>query len=195
MNSVNRLLQNRNSSNRKFQMNTQKKIRTRKGSSLLELPCTLFVFLIMLMMPMLNLATTTLRCSLMGMAVTEGAHTASKAHSYEVGTTEKPAAMILANELVNAAASRFSGLHVDSIQTAIVTTNVASGELTKQSGKLTTPPDSSRFIYQIETNVQAHIDPLFMLSSIFGAIPGITTPVPMSYSAREIFENPSGLNQ
>lgn len=176
-------------------MNTQQKIRTRKGSSLLELPCTLFVFLIMLMMPMLNLATTTLRCSLMGMAVTEGAHAASKAHSYEVGTTEKPAAIILANELVNAAASRFSGLHVDSIQTAIVTTNVASGEVTKQPGKLTTPPDSSRYIYQIETNVQAHIDPLFMLTSVFGAIPGITTPVPMSYSSREIFENPSGLNQ
>lgn len=176
-------------------MNTQYKIRTRKGSSLLELPCTLFVFLIMLMMPMLNLATTTLRCSLMGMAVTEGAHAASKAHSYEVGTTEKPAAMTLANEIVSAAAGRFSGLHVDSIQTSIVTTNVASGEITKQSGKLTTPPDSSRFIYQIETNVQAHIDPLFMLTSIFGAIPGITAPVPMSYSSREIFENPSGLNQ
>ena len=173
----------------------KRQVRTRKGASLLELPCTLFVFLIMLLMPMLNVATATLRCSLMGMAVTEGAHAASKAHSYEAGSSEKPAAITVANDIINAAAAHFTGLHVDNIQTAIVVTNAASGDVTRQNGRLMTPPDSSRFIYQIETNVRAHIDPLFLLSNSFGDIPGVTVPIAMNYSSREMFENPAGLNQ
>ncbi|MBX9568573.1 MAG: hypothetical protein K2X77_06730 [Candidatus Obscuribacterales bacterium] len=186
-------LEEMNTTNGAKQMSS--KNRTRKGSSLLELPCTLFVFLIMLLMPMLNLATTTLRCSLMGMAVTEGAHVASKAHSYESGTTDKPSAITLANDLTNAAASRFGGLHIDSIETAIIITNAATGSVTRQTGRLTTPPDSSRFIYQIETNVRAHIDPLFQFTNAFGDIAGLTAALPMNYSSREMFENPSGLTQ
>lgn len=169
--------------------------RMQKGASLLELPCTLFVFLIMLLTPMLNLATTTLRCSLMGMAVTEGAHAASKAHSYEAGTTDKPAAIDLANFTIKDAANRFGGLHVDNVQTEILITNVASGDVTRHSGKLTTPPDSSRFIYQIETNVRSHIDPLFLFTNSIGDIPGLTVALPMNYSSREMFENPAGLTQ
>lgn len=171
-------------------------VRSKNGSSLLELPCTLLVFFVMLLLPMLNLATTSLRCSLMGMAAQEGAHAAAKARTYESGTTEKPAAISVASAVVNEAASRFSGLIVENVSTNIIITDSTSGSVSKQSARLITPPDSSRFIYQIETNVRARVEPLFVVNnSLFGDIPGLTSAIPMSYSTREMFENPSGLTQ
>lgn len=181
-------------------MNVQKATvnskRTSKGSSLLELPCTLLVFFIMLLMPMLNLATTTLRCSLMSTAVQEGAHAASKAKTYQNGSSDKPAATVVAPDVVKLVASKFSGLIVDDVETSIVITDSVNGSVNRQATKLTTPADTTRFIYQIETNVKAHVEPLMKFdSTLFGTVPGLTSAIPMSYSSRELFENPNGLSQ
>lgn len=170
--------------------------RKANGSSLLEIPVVLWLTFVVLMMPLLSMATITLRSALMNCAVQDGAHDAAKARTFETGTADKPSAVVLAQTAIKRTADKFSGLVVDSVQTNIVTTPVAAGAVQRQASKLTIPADTSRFIYQIETVANGHIDPPFRLNAdVFGRVPGLTTPVAVSYVAREMAENPQGLNQ
>lgn len=170
--------------------------RKAKGSSLAELPLALWLIFGLMMMPMLSMATLTLRSALMNVTVQNAAQAAAKAKTFATGTSEKPSAMQIAEETIRNSVATFPGLRVTSINCAIVTTAIAPGSLPVRSGKLTTPADSSRFVYQIETVAQGQIEPLFKISpGLFGNVPGVTAPLVVSYVARQMAENPQGLDK
>jgi hypothetical protein len=172
------------------------KIRHQTGSSMLEMPAMLWISIIVMLMPMLSLATITLKSALMNAAVQDGVFLAAKAKTFQVGTSDKPAAMALAEGTVRGNAKKFQGLNVANVETDIIITPVAGGPPTRSPNKLTTPADTSRFIYQIETIVRGEIQPLFQVNpNIVGSIPGVSAPVLITYSAREMAENPQGLNK
>lgn len=181
-----------------FKNNANRKasLRASKGVSLIELPMMLGLLLVMLLMPMLGLATLTVKSSLLNAAVQDGVHLASKARTFQAGTADKPAAMQLADTTIKSSSLKWAGLTVSNVQTNIIITPVAGGASTRQSGKLATPADTSRFIYQIETVATGQIEPLFRLNpGVIGSIPGVSAPAQVSYSAREMAENPQGLNK
>jgi hypothetical protein len=166
------------------------------GASLVELPLMLWLMFVLMMLPMLALATVTLKSALMNAAVQDGAHFASKAKTFETGTAAKPSAVTLATDSIRNAAAKFSGLTIDSVTTQIVVTPVAGGAVTRTTSKLTAPADTSKFLYQIETIAKGKIAPLLPLNPrVVGEIPGMSAPIIVSYSAREMAENPQGLDK
>lgn len=185
--------------NRQFKLRTKygamSGIRLSHGYSLLELPMMMWVVFLVILMPMVALATMTLKATLMNAAVQDGVNVAAKAKTFQSGTADKPAATTLADGAIRNVASKFAGLSVQSITTDIVVTPVAGGAVTR-SGKLTIPADTSRFIYQVETVAKAKIDPLLPLNpAMVGNIPGLSAPMFISYAARQMAENPQGLDK
>jgi len=172
------------------------KARSKSGTSIIEVPFSIWLILTMVLMPMLAMGTVTLRASLMNAVVQDGAHAASKAKTFEAGTAEKPSAVTLAQQTINEMVAKFPGLTIDKVDTDILITNVETGTKTRSEEKLSAPADSSKFIYQIETVATGKIDPVFSFNSdLFGTIPGLNAPIVVAYVAREMAENPQGLDK
>lgn len=169
--------------------------RRESGSSLLEIPLVLWVMFGLLFVPMLALASITLRGAILDSVVRDAAHVASKARTFATNTDEGLCAREAATNTVNEKLAAFPGLTANSVDTAILTTNIASGAITRSNIALTSV-DSSRNIYQVETTVRATVDPLLGgNAAVFGPIPGFTTPMSVSHQSREMFENTQGLTR
>jgi hypothetical protein len=191
---LNRKQQNKNLTSRN-QRRAAKRHNT-AGASMAEIPLTLSVLIVILAMPLLCMATLTLKSALLNAAVQDGAFLACKAKTYQTGTTDKPAAIFLAEQTIKANALKFAGLNINSVSTDIIITPVAGGPPSRTSAKLAAPADTSRFIYQIETVAKGQIEPLINLNpKIVGNIPGVSAPMLVSYAAREMAENPQGLDK
>lgn len=169
--------------------------RTCQGSSLLELPVVLWVLFVVLFLPMLGLASLTLRSSIMDTLARDAVHAAAKAHTFATDSTEGPSAISLAESTVRNGLSSFPGISASDVDTQILAIDILSGAITR-SGAPLSEVDSSKFIYQLETSVRAQVDPVFPgNSAIFGNVPGLSVPMNIQYTAREMFENAQGLRQ
>lgn len=169
--------------------------RCSSGSTLLELPVMLWVLFIVLFIPMLCLASITLRGAIMDSIAREAAHVAAKARTFSAATTEGPSAEEAASTTVTDRLSAFPGISASSVDTQIVLTEISTGTITRSDAPLATV-DTSKFIYQIETTVRGEIDPLVPGNpAIFGNMPGLSAPMKVQYTSREMFENAQGLTQ
>lgn len=172
------------------------KARSKSGTSIIEVPFSIWLIFTMILMPMLAVGTVTLRSSLMNAVVQDGAHAAAKAKTFEVGTADKPSAITLGKQTILEMVAKFPGLTIDNVDTDILITDVDSGAKSRSEDKLSVPADSSKFIYQIETVATGKIEPVFAFNSdMFGTVPGLNAPIVVSYVAREMAENPQGLDK
>ncbi|MBX9688104.1 MAG: hypothetical protein K2X27_15460 [Candidatus Obscuribacterales bacterium] len=179
----------------KLKNNTRGK-RKSNGNSIMELPAALWITLIVFFMPMMSLATITLRLSLLNMAVLEAVHSASKARSFEQSSNEGVSAVELANQTFAKFVNSFPGLGAGGVKLSILASSVNSGATTRFDNKLSQPANSSAFVYQIEGNSSGAIEPVFPISGhLFGNIPGLSSPLKISFTAKEFVENPQGLNR
>lgn len=170
--------------------------RSKNGSSLIELPLALWFIFVMLLMPMLSMATMTLRSALMNSVVQNAGQAAAKAKTFEASSPTKPSALNVADQVVRGSVAQFPGLSVEGVDCDILVTPVPAGLVNRFNGKLPTPADSSRNLYQVETKVRGQIQPLFLISpQLFGNVPGVTAPLVVSYVSRAMAENPQGLNK
>lgn len=175
---------------------TNLKCRTRKGTTLAELPMMLWFIFVLMLMPMLSISTLTLRSALMNAVVQNAAQSAAKAKTFSTGTAKRPSALQAATQVIIASVRQFPGLTVGSVNCVILTTPVLAGGVSRSSTRLAAPADSSRNIYQIETVVVGRVEPLIKMSpTLFGVIPGVTAPLLVTYMGRAMSENPQGLNQ
>lgn len=171
------------------------RIRKQSGSSLLELPLMLWVMFGLLFVPMLSLASITLRGAILDSVVRDAAHVASKSRTYGTNTAEGVCAKEAAETEVGQRLAPFLGIAASSVDTTILTTDIASGNVFRSNTALVNV-DSSRNIYQIETSVRGTVQPVLGGNlAIFGNIPGFTTPLLVTHTAREMFENPQGLTR
>lgn len=169
--------------------------RAANGHYASELPLVLFVLFFFFILPMIDLGTIALRYGLLVAACREGAQTASKAFTFEVGTTQRPAAMTAGPASIQGFASRFGGINVVSTDADILITELSSKNVTRSEGKLSQPANIQLYNYLIETSVTATIDPIVAFNVPFlAAIPGLTGPVTFTVVGREFAENPQGLN-
>lgn len=170
--------------------------RNNKGTSILELPAGMWITLIVFLLPMMSLASITLRCTLMNVAVLESVHAASKARTFELASDEGASATELANTAFDKYVNAFPGLEAGKLKLRIVSTDIKSGAISSTDSKLKNPADSSGFVYQVEGDCTGRIQPVFAMSrEIIGDIPGLSTAMNVSFSAREMCENPQGLNR
>ncbi len=169
--------------------------RDSRGSTLVELPVMLWLLFIVLFIPMLGLASITLRGALMDSVVRDAVHVASKSLTFATSSADGPSATQAAQDTLTNRLSAFPGITASSVESRIVITEISSGTITRSTVPLATV-DSSKFIYQLETTARGQIDPLIRGNqAIFGSIPGLSTPMSLEYTAREMFENPQGLNR
>lgn len=181
----------------KSQVSRKMSKRNRKGTTLLELPIAIWLIFVMLLMPMLSMATMGLRYAILNVVVANAAQAAARAKTFEaVSSDGKPPATQVAPDTMAREIGKFSGMSVQSVAVGIVQTPVNSGAPTRTTAKLAQPADTSRNIYQIETSVRGQIQPLFLITpALIGNVPGVSAPLPVTFVAREMAENPQGLNK
>ncbi len=169
--------------------------RNKNGYFIAEVPVALWFVLIIMLFPLLNLATTCLRSSFLWYAAHTATANAARAISYQTGINGQLPAMTIAENSAVQTAAGFHGIHIDSVQTAIVITDINNLKQTVSANRLSTPADPTNFGYQIQVVVNGMADPLFYSQTNWlGRIPGLTAPMPLTFSDRQFCEAPQGLN-
>ncbi len=170
-------------------------LRSNRGSTAAELPLMLWVVFMVLFFPLLDLAAVCLRSTFLYLAAHSATFEAARAKTFSVPVNGSPSAVQLASAQAQAVASSFSGITVNKVTVNIISTDVNTLSVARQSTPLTTPADSTLNTYQIEVAVQGSLSPFFNYGSrFFGDIPGLTAPIKTTFVDRQFCENPQGLN-
>ena len=170
---------------------------SRNGQTLLELPAVLWVIIMMLTIPLVDLVTFSIRYNFLMAASRDAVYAASRAKTFrqDVSSSEL-SAVNSANQVARQTASKFSEVNINSVTSRIVITRLSNGAVTRQSTPLVQPADTSTYTYQLETDVNGSTSPILKVSSDYWAnIPGLTSDIPVTITSRAYFENPQGLNQ
>lgn len=166
--------------------------RNRKGSTIADTPITLWLLFLGLTLPLMDLASITMRYTFLLAAARDGAFAASREQTYTLADAA-------AKARINATATTFTGITVTGITTNVVATNLASkAVILRQPNKLASPANPNTNLYQIESVVNGTIQPFINMggsAAVLPNIPGVTAPVQTTVACREYFENPQGLNQ
>ncbi|MBI1272005.1 hypothetical protein GC174_16380 [bacterium] len=166
-----------------------------RGSAMVEAPVVLWVLLVVLAFPLLNLTTVALRSYFVNSAVEAAALEASRARTFSQAVDGEKTAVDSAAQVVERYRSSFSNVFIDSVDTRIVAIDIASGVESVFSSKLASKADSSKNLYQIEVEVRARVSPLLSYNlAILGDIPGLTGPMGLKLKSRQFVEFPEGLN-
>ena len=167
------------------------------GSLIAEYAPALWLLLVMFMIPFLNLTTIVLRYTFLVSTSRDAAFAAARAKSFitDASTTQLSAVHLAQNQATTTAAA-FTGITLTSVTTSILITRLTTGVVTRQTTVLTTPADTSNYLYQIETRVNGQVKPLITFSlPFFGTVPGLTGPMIVFVTSREYCEYPQGLTQ
>lgn len=185
-------------------------VRHTRGETLPEMPIVLWVIFMFLFFPLLNLATSTVRAYFMRQNVLECAHRGAKANTYILPTpvsSDDPAGSPSAQQLVQQCMNDFttSGFgqggcqYIGTPDLRIVRINTASGAETVYP--INTPLSSAEIdpsgsTYYLEVSANGRANPFLPYTGpVGGNIPGLTGPMDVQVTGREMFENVSGLSQ
>ncbi|MBX9687790.1 MAG: hypothetical protein K2X27_13875 [Candidatus Obscuribacterales bacterium] len=177
-----------------------------KGASLVEMPVALSIFIIFLLFPLIDLATIALRSATAYYAAYNAAHSAARAPTFlaDDPATGKPSACeeaIRAAQATKAAALAGTNFEDGDIKARILALPLNSDPTKPRKADFIgadnkpLPPDpgvDQDYIYQVEVSIDASIEPLFTLSTIFGQVPGLTIAIPLKVTSRQNVENPDG---
>ena len=169
--------------------------RNTKGSSLVELPGVLFVILIMLTFPLINLAAVGLRATFLFSAIRLAAHEAACASSFQAGNSS---AIRAAQAILNSEQKSWNGIKTSALNVEILQTTVNSPFITKASNVPLDPSkiDTSKFLYQIQVSVKGNVSPLVDIGhGFFPSIPGLNSPMNLAVSHSEYCEHPTAMFQ
>jgi hypothetical protein len=176
-----------------------------KGEFIAELPGVLLVLFILLMVPMIQLASVTYRAYLVRTAALEAVHRAGRAQSFIAdlpglpGDPPNPSAQTIFAKYIRASIDN-KVLANGQLQTptpalCCLAQPIMGGAPTVFTAPL--PPamiEVSKYEYFFELRGSALVAPLLpFTSNLFPVIPGVTGPMDISVSCRQRVENPAGL--
>jgi len=174
-------------------MRRHRKQRQTTGLTFLaELPFVLWVFFFVLFFPMINLATMFIRITFLYGACHNACIGAARGRTFQTSINGDPTAISLAQDGANSVLAEFTGVHMQTLDTSIVITDINTQKQTFSSVPLTTPPDVTNNTYQIQCTLNGATDPLFQVPS-FIPISGLNQPMFLTITDRQYFENPQGL--
>ena len=147
--------------------------------------------------PLIDLATISLRTTFLVTATHDAAHMAARAKSFQTAyDANDPSAQQSAQNQVAQDLTKFPQIKTTSVLTNLVITNITTSATVRQKTPLAQPADTSSNTYTIEVVVTAQVNPLITFnSSLFGNIPGLSAPVTVACAAQEFAEYPQGLTQ
>ena len=162
---------------------------------LAEFPVAIWLLLVFLTIPMIDLATIALRSTFMINAVHEAAHHAARAKSFQTPVDQsEQSAQQSAQNVISQYFQDFTGIAVQSVTLNIVTVSISNGTITRQNSPLAQQPDTNSNTYSLEVAVSATVDPL-LTCPWMPAVPGLASPIPVTYATQEFSEFPQGLTQ
>lgn len=185
-------------------MLAKKKNRANKGNTIAEFGPAMYVFFIIIALPLIDLATFMWGVGTVMMVANLGARKACGANTYTdamaaVAGTEKDLSNFFSYSCV-----------VPTTPPSGVTLNViAYKTATGPTGAVTTfkpPPVANRIpvdratldatMYEYQVVAAYNVQPLFNFNGLpfFGGVPGLGAPVPITFSSTVNVEHPEGLN-
>ena len=166
------------------------------GYSMAELPATLYVIFMLLLFPILDLATIGLRYTFVVLATYESAMEAALSSTFEQNKSDSdPSARTAAEDTAFKIARSFSGIRLMSVKTRIVISDLDNGRVSRTEKKLPKPADTTKNLYMLEPELIAQVQPLVSIPFFGLAVPGVTEPITTLVTVRKVSENPQGLNQ
>lgn len=161
--------------------------RKSSGQSIAELPVAIFFFILVLLLPMADLATFALRATNVFAAARNAAHLAGRSNSFRDAVANARARVLQSNGMSLAGVEiKDSDVHV-----YIVGSPLKAGKDPIRQEKALLEADPKSYLYQMEVVVSAKVQPLFTLSpELFGKIPGLTDAFTIQTSNREYCERP-----
>lgn len=172
--------------------------RRERGSSIAELPVAIFVLLIVLLFPLLDLGTMALRSATIFEAARNAAHHAGRAKSFlqDGGDGELSATNAAVKWSTMTCQSSLAGTTVkrSDVQASIIGTPFDTKKTPVRSSNPLTTVEPETYLYQIEVSITGSVEPLVLLNKeLLGSIPGLTAPLKISATFREYCEHPYGL--
>jgi hypothetical protein len=163
------------------------------GSATVELPICLLILLLLFLFPMLDLAVCGLRSTTVDSVARDAARVAGRAASFTSAKT------LAVNQAKLTESKSMAGTAIDTahIVVTVIATPVAGGAATRSTSPIASAGiDATAYVYQIEVDVPATVQPLVTLSAkVFGSVPGLTVPMKIHAVSREFVEHPLGLSQ
>jgi len=165
-----------------------------------ELPVVLWLLLVCGVIPLMIMATITMRATLLNAAARDAAHAAAKASTFEQSEEGHPSARQLAESTAHATASKFAGVTISQVKTSIMITDAdnpsAPSDIRTIKLRPTDVIDTSKYVYSVQVEVSGYVEPLIRFTlPVFGDVPGLTKPMEMKVSGVEMFENTEGLKE
>lgn len=172
-------------------------MRRKSGASIADLPAVMWLLFVVILYPLIDLATVGMRYTFMVTTSREAAMAASRGKTFFADSSASDlSAVHLASAMAANAASRFTGITLTSVSTDLVVTNLNTNAVTRQTTPLATQPDIDNFLYAYEVTVTGNVWPLLPFKGpVFSNIPGLTGPMTVSITTQKMCENTQGLNQ
>lgn len=163
---------------------------------MIETPLVLWILIFGMIMPTIALATMGIRYAFFLNAARLAVHSAAQAKSFQKDFPPDLSAQTRAQQTAKTSCESFSGVTLNTVTTSIVVTPVAAGEPIAQTAKLAGPAFEENNLYQLQVKLDGQLNPLVPVpSGVVGInVPGLTAPYPVQTSAKEVSENPQGLN-
>ncbi len=168
------------------------------GNSSAEFPIVIFIFLAIILFPLIDLATLFMGSNVVYGAARVAVVKAARAPSFQNDVvTDAGTTLSAVNQAKQIASSCSTGgvrIRPEDVEVIVLTVPIAGGSPAKLVPSADTPIDTNANVYQIQVTVVGRVSPLVTLSSdIFGNVPGLTGPLVVTARSTATFENPGGL--
>jgi len=167
-------------------------LRRPRAAMLAELPMILWVLLMVVAFPIIDLTTVFFRITFLYAGIHFASISAARANTFALPIDGKPSAKSEVTSKINQIQKCFSGLAVTNIDTAILITKNDTLAQSSQSAPLVVAADQSVNSYQIEVSADCSAQPLIPIP-IPVRIEGLNAPITVHLSAKQYCENPQGL--
>jgi hypothetical protein len=158
------------------------------GTSIAELPVTLWVFIFFMVMPLIDLVTIGCRATLAYSGVREATTKAALESSFTKSIAK-------AGSVLGANGASWTGVSYSNTKVYVVQVNQAGVEI---EGAADTPWAAiidQQDVYLIRLRTSASLNPLINLapSGTWNSVPGLTSPLTLQFTYQVSSENPQGL--
>lgn len=168
------------------------------ASSIAELPVAILILFLVLLLPLIDLATIAFRTSFIHSACHNAVHSAARARTFlQNGDKGELSAVNIAKR--DAVATKENGLagvnFTDRDITVVIVGNPTKvGKPPLRTDSPLKAVETKDYIYQIEVQISGTVEPLITLTpTLFGNVPGLTIPFPITATYRQFSEHPAGL--
>lgn len=174
--------------------------RSCKATSITEMPVVLFIFILGLLLPLIDLGFIAFRTSFIHTAASNAAHSAGRAQTFLTNGSkgELSAVNIAKRDALAVKDNGASGVNFSDqdISVVIIGTPIKAGKSPIRSTTPLQSIDTKDYLFQIEVSVAGQVDPLVTMSdTFFGAVPGLTRPMPVQATYKQFCEHPTGLSK